>query len=1193
MKKAVISVIFSLSAIMLFASDGFQVAYTQPQGGIHQLVYTLGNYTVNRVSIQGVEYSRINFEEKIFTRKKGYAELPYLNATVMIDPLKNVSIEVIPGSYEDIDLAYPLLPSRGVIYRDQDPSTVPYVVDPRSVTDSWYPVNLAENTDPFIIRDIRGTSVYVYPFQYNAVRQTLRVYKSITVRLVENNTASLNPLPKVPTTIVREMDGIYRSLFINYDGMNRDNLTIGEFGDIHVIVTSRDEQAIQPYIQWKREKGFNVSEEVVPTGTNINANVQAAYDNNNNILYVLLVGDWADLKCNLSGGGRPMDPQVGAVVGSDQFADIAVGRFSANSPSDVTVQVNKVINYEKFPDMGGTWYSSATGIGSDQGPGDDGEYDYQHQDVILNDKLDPFTYGSLTTIYDPGATAGMVTNAVNTGTSVINYTGHGSMDGWGTTGFSTNNVAGLNNGSKLPFIISVACDNGDFDLGTCYAESWLRKENGGAVMFLGASISQPWDEPMRGQDYFMDVLIGGYNYSDHPGQSGINTTEQRTTMGAMIFNGFTLMCTESGGPSDFETASTWDLFGDPSMQARTATPAALSLSSYNLLVGIPFTTTVSTTEGPVENAMVTLSQGDLFFTGITDASGSVTINQALNAGTAKLVVTAFNTETIYQDQNVIPPSGAYITVSSVNINDADGNGNGLLDYGETAFLSIGLSNVGTGNASGVSATISTTDGFITIPGASADYGNIPAGETITITDGFEISALENLPNLHVSLFQLDASGTSGRDTWSSSFAIPGHAPVLEMAEYMIIDSAGNNNGRLDPGETAIIQVTAQNTGSADAFTVIGNLSTENQYVTINNSPLTYGNVAAGGTSQQSFEVSVDPAAPAGIAAAFSFDLSGDMNISGHGDFAEYIGQIPVLLLDWDPNHNSPDVIAESLINLQVGFEVMETMPADRNIYSSIFVCLGTYADNHILTAAEGQILADYLNQGGNLYMEGADTWFYDQMSYPTVVHPMFNITGLEDGAGDLAVLNGQPGTIADGLSFTFGGDNAYIDRIDAISPAQVIFRNSDPDYGAAVAYDAGTYRTIGFSFELGGLQDGEKTRDDLMIQILEFFNIQGVWTGVKNDQPVASVKTESYPNPFRDETVIRFESRNAGRVSLEVYNSNGQLVNRLLDANVTAGIHEIRWDGSNSSGNRVAEGMYFYRLQAGNQIVSGKLMRMD
>ena len=93
------------------------------------------------------------------------------------------------------------------------------------------------------------------------------------------------------------------------------------------------------------------------------------------------------------------------------------------------------------------------------------------------------------------------------------------------------------------------------------------------------------------------------------------------------------------------------------------------------------------------------------------------------------------------------------------------------------------------------------------------------------------------------------------------------------------------------------------------------------------------------------------------------------------EFAEYIGQVPVLLVDWDNNHNSPDVIEQCLNNLEVEYERVTVFPEDVNLYSSIFVCLGTYDQNHVLTAEEGQVLADYLNQGGNLYMEGADTWY--------------------------------------------------------------------------------------------------------------------------------------------------------------------------------------------------------------------------
>jgi hypothetical protein len=1194
MTRAILSLIMSFTVVALVAADGYRVKYDQPASGTHQLEFTLGDFGVATTSLQGASYSRISFEGRIVTNKKGFAEVPYLNASVMLDPSKNVSLEIIPGAWEEIPLTYPLVPSRGVIYRTQDPESVPYGIDPKSITDSWYPVNLAENTTPFILRDIRGTSVYVYPFQYNAARQVLRVYHQITVRLVENSTTPVNPLLSEARTIVREMDAVYRSVFINYGQVERDDLTIGEFGDILVVTTSRDESAIQPYVQWKREKGYDVTVEVVATGTVVNNTVQTAYDANNEILYVQLVGDWADIKCTTSGGGRPMDPQVGCVVGTDDFADIAVGRFSANSPADVTTQVDKVINYEKLPETGGTWYQAAVGIASAEGAGigDDGESDAQHETVIYNDKLDPFTYNGFTQIYDPGASASMVTNAVNTGTSVINYTGHGWGDGWGTTGFNSSNVAGLSNGNKLPFIVSVACNNGDFDLGTCFAESWLRKSGGGAIVFLGASISQPWAEPMRGQDYFMDVLIGGYDYTAHPGQNGISTTEQRTTLGSIVFNGLTLMCVESGGSSDWETAKTWNYFGDPSVQARTASPAELLLSNTLVMVGVPFTTNVTSGGEPVANGMVALSQGDLFYHGVTDEAGNVTLPHELLPGTAKLVVTAFNTETMYEDVNVIPPGGPYVTVASVEISDTAGNGNGLMDYGETVYLTIGLANVGTEDATNVTTTISSADQYVTIPDPAADYGTIPAGDTVFVTEGFQVSALESIPDFHMVLFGLEATGGT-RETWTGNFSIHGHAPVLVLMEYSIDDSYGNGNGRLDPGEAVTLHITTLNAGSADAYNVTGNLSTEDLNVSILTGSGSYGTLTAGNNNVQSFEIEIDENTPMGDAPVFVFDMAADLNITGYDEFVEYIGQIPVLIVDWDLNHNSPDAIEQCLTSLEVGYERVEEFPENLSLYASIFVCLGTYPDNTVLNADQGQVLADYLEAGGNLYMEGADTWYYDQQFTPTPVHPMFNIGGESDGAGDLSNEEGQAGSIAEGMNFAFSGENSYIDHISAHVPAIMMFMNAVPPYGTGVSQDAGTYKTIGFSFEFGGLQDGEKSKGDLMIEMLDFFGIQGIWTSTEENPEVSSIPVNIYPNPFRDETVIRFENPERGRVSVEIYNLSGQVISRLMDAEVPEGIHEIRWDGSTTAGTRTAEGLYFFRLHTGNGVTTGRLMRIE
>ncbi|NTV84838.1 MAG: T9SS type A sorting domain-containing protein, partial [Bacteroidales bacterium] len=104
---------------------------------------------------------------------------------------------------------------------------------------------------------------------------------------------------------------------------------------------------------------------------------------------------------------------------------------------------------------------------------------------------------------------------------------------------------------------------------------------------------------------------------------------------------------------------------------------------------------------------------------------------------------------------------------------------------------------------------------------------------------------------------------------------------------------------------------------------------------------------------------------------------------------------------------------------------------------------------------------------------------------------------------------------------------------------------------------------------------------------------QGIWIGVEENEPLSSISAESYPNPFRDETVIRFNSKEESRVTLDILNINGQQISRVFNADVSAGTHEVSWNGTDINGNRVSSGVYFYRLQTGNELVTGKLMLME
>ncbi|MCI0531255.1 MAG: T9SS type A sorting domain-containing protein [candidate division Zixibacteria bacterium] len=89
---------------------------------------------------------------------------------------------------------------------------------------------------------------------------------------------------------------------------------------------------------------------------------------------------------------------------------------------------------------------------------------------------------------------------------------------------------------------------------------------------------------------------------------------------------------------------------------------------------------------------------------------------------------------------------------------------------------------------------------------------------------------------------------------------------------------------------------------------------------------------------------------------------------------------------------------------------------------------------------------------------------------------------------------------------------------------------------------------------------------------------------------------QNYPNPFNRQTTIRYELKSdlpgtGGLIPviLKIYNIKGELVATLLEGNQPPGIYQIVWDGQNQNGDAVGSGVYFYRLQSGDQIQSRKM----
>ena len=102
-----------------------------------------------------------------------------------------------------------------------------------------------------------------------------------------------------------------------------------------------------------------------------------------------------------------------------------------------------------------------------------------------------------------------------------------------------------------------------------------------------------------------------------------------------------------------------------------------------------------------------------------------------------------------------------------------------------------------------------------------------------------------------------------------------------------------------------------------------------------------------------------------------------------------------------------------------------------------------------------------------------------------------------------------------------------------------------------------------------------------------------VVVGIKEGQPQQTSRYRLYPNfpnPFNPETRIRFTLPRNERVRLTIYNVRGQRVTNLLDADLPAGDHELRWDGTDQSGRPVGSGIYLLRMEAGRFVQTRKML---
>ena len=765
--------------------------------------------------------------------EKGSPELPIITRSIQIPDLAKMELKVLSSNFIDI-LVQDIAPSKGNLTRDINIQNVPYEKGIQYQEDSFFPNKISRMRDPYIIRTERGQTVVFQPIQYNPVRNILRVYTNIILEISQVGISSVNPLVRYPNrnSGVREMEEIYKQHFINYASTTNRYEPLDEDGSMLIICYEPFIDAMQPFIDWKTRKGQR-TELVSLSDIGDNADAIKSYVEEYyyeyGLNFLLLVGDIAQVPSPRfsegAGSNSPSDTYYGFIPTGDYYPDVFVGRFSAENIGHVTTMVNRTIEYERYPDLDGTWYKEAAGFASDQGPGDDGEYDDEHMDIIRQKLLD-YTYVEVDQVYDPSGSVADGEVAINEGLSVINYTGHGSSNSWGNgCPMNNTNVNSLTNSGMFPWIWSVACVNGEFHLGTCFAETWLRATNSdgsptGAVATLMSTVNQGWNPPMDGQDEMNNIFVESYS------------NNIKRTFGGLSYNGCMEMNDNYGSQGNVETLY-WTTFGDPSFVVRSDTPQEIIAVHDNIMIigGSQFSVQTNSNE-----SVLALSRdGILIGVATADADGLcvVDLDEPVNIpGTIDIVITSYNHVPYETEINVIAPDGSYMLLDGFTLSQGT---NESIIFTEVGELTTIIENVGTENSGSIIATLISQTDNVNILNTVIEIEPVGSGETITVGP-FNFEVAINTVDQDDVIFHLNIQ--DDENSWEYPINITVNAPAFQLASSFIFDGA---NGSLDPGESATLQLVLENIGSAplqyptfsayenDEYLTLGELTSDNAY----------------------------------------------------------------------------------------------------------------------------------------------------------------------------------------------------------------------------------------------------------------------------------------------------------------------------------------------------------------------------
>ena len=215
----------------------------------------------------------------------------------------------------------------------------------------------------------------------------------------------------------------------------------------------------------------------------------------------------------------------------------------------------------------------------------------------------------------------------------------------------------------------------------------------------------------------------------------------------------------------------------------------------------------------------------------------------------------------------------------------------------------------------------------------------------------------------------------------------------------------------------------------------------------------------------------------------------------------------------------------------------------------------------------------------------------------------FNNTGWSNlRPTDVVSINGTPNH-ATPPTFDWSVPSLNVMHDDGVAPDQVA---GDKIYTVAVVFPDTSTQNIEYKYLVNDQYecstqanrtasldpDNFDAAGNPQILPVDVFQICNLPSPVPGASALGIELEQNHPNPFNPTTEIRFAVKKAGRGSLRIFDLRGQLVRTLLNGEIPAGPGSVLWNGLSDEGRRVSSGVYFYRLEVGNESLAKRMVML-